>query len=224
MVPVRFVPAHRANYGGKRTMKVEYLVLHYTANDGDSDSANAAYFQRRLTPPTSAHYFVDDDSVTLTVPEDHVAYHCGGSTYYHPACRNANSIGIELCDARRDGQVMATEKTLQNAAQLTAQLMERYGIGLERVVLHYDVTHKACPAYWVRDRSGFEAFKKLVTEAAEMVEKSEMIVDGKRVPVERILKNGVNYVKIRDVAAALGLEVGYEGSIAVLHRPEKEKS
>ena len=45
-----------------------------------------------------------------------------------------------------------------------------------------------------------------------------MIVDGKSVPVERILKNGTNYIKIRDVAKALNLEVGFQGNIAVLSR------
>lgn len=50
----------------------------------------------------------------------------------------------------------------------------------------------------------------------EMVEKSKIIVDGKEVPVERILKDGTNYVKIRDLAAALGLEVSSKGNIAVL--------
>ena len=55
-----------------------------------------------------------------------------------------------------------------------------------------------------------------------MVEQSKMIVDGKTVPVARILKNGTNYVKIRDVAAALGLEVGFTGNIAVLRSPKKE--
>lgn len=53
-------------------------------------------------------------------------------------------------------------------------------------------------------------------EEMEMVEQSKMIVNGKEVPVERILKNGTNYVKIRDVAAALDLEVGFKGSIATL--------
>lgn len=55
-------------------------------------------------------------------------------------------------------------------------------------------------------------------EDREMVEKSKMIVDGKEYPAERILKNGVNYIKVRDLAAALGLKVGHKGSIAVLER------
>ena len=55
----------------------------------------------------------------------------------------------------------------------------------------------------------------------EVVEKSKIIVDGKEVAVERILKDGTNYVKVRDLAAALDLEVGNKGNIAVLTHKEK---
>lgn len=48
-------------------------------------------------------------------------------------------------------------------------------------------------------------------------EKSKIIVDGKEVAVERILKDGTNYVKVRDLAAALDLEVSNKGNIAVLN-------
>ena len=38
--------ANRKNYGSKRNTKViEFLVYHYTANDGDTDENNAKYFQ-----------------------------------------------------------------------------------------------------------------------------------------------------------------------------------
>ena len=50
----------------------------------------------------------------------------------------------------------------------------------------------------------------------EMVEQSKMIVDGKEYTVERILKNGTNYVKIRDLAELLGYVVTSQGSTAVL--------
>lgn len=91
---------------------------------------------------------------------------------------------------------------------------------MSHIIRHYDVTGKLCPKYWVDDPDGIVRFRKLVKEAGEMVETSRMIVDGKEVPVERILKNGTNYVKIRDVAAALGLEVGNQGNVAVLRRKE----
>ena len=63
-----------------------------------------------------------------------------------------------------------------------------------------------------------QKFRKQVEEVGEVVTDSYMIVDGKKVPVQRILKNGTNYVKIRDVAKALNLEVGFQGNIATLKR------
>lgn len=217
MVPMKTQLAHRSNYGGKRTAKIEWIVMHYTANDGDSDESNGRYFQRPLNPVASAHYFVDDDSITRSVPDDYVAYHCGAYRYKHPSCRNANSIGVELCDAKRDGKVMATEKTIQNAAELVYSLCKQYGIPYDHIIRHYDVTGKLCPAYWVQG-DGLAKFRRQVEEVGEVVTDSYMIVDGKKVPVQRILKNGTNYVKIRDVAKALDLEVGFQGNIATLNR------
>lgn len=52
----------------------------------------------------------------------------------------------------------------------------------------------------------------------EVVEQAKIIVDGKEYAVERILKDGTNYIKIRDIAAALGYEVGNQGSTAVLRK------
>ena len=215
MVKIKTNLAHRSNYGGKRTAKIEWIVMHYTANDGDSDESNARYFQQPLNPVASAHYFVDDDSITRSVPDDYVAYHCGAQTYKHPSCRNANSIGVEMCDAKRDGRVMATDKTIQNAAELVYQLCKQYNIPYDHIIRHYDVTGKLCPAYWVKG-DGLQKFRRQVEEVGEVVTDSYMIVDGKKVPVQRILKGGTNYVKVRDIAKALNLEVGFQGNIATL--------
>lgn len=217
MVRIKEQLACRSNYGGRRTNRIEWIVMHYTGNDGDSDESNARYFESPLNPVASAHYFVDDDSITRSVPDEFVAYHCGAQSYKHAHCRNANSIGVELCDARRDGAVMATEKTLQNAAELVYWLCKQYNIPYDHIIRHYDVTGKLCPAYWVHG-DGLIRFRKQVEEVGEVVEQAKMIVDGKSVPVERILKNGTNYIKIRDVAKALNLEVGFQGNIAVLSR------
>ena len=53
MVPIKTQLAHRSNYGGKRTQKIEWIVMHYTANDGDSDESNGRYFQQALNPLAS---------------------------------------------------------------------------------------------------------------------------------------------------------------------------
>ena len=73
--------AARANYGSSRsTSKIIYLILHFTANDGDTDEANGRYFKNKVVR-ASANYIVDDDSVTQSVPDNYIAYAVGGSKW-----------------------------------------------------------------------------------------------------------------------------------------------
>ena len=60
------------------------------------------------------------------------------------------------------------------------------------------------------------AAAKVEQEDDEMVEKSKIIVNGKEVPVKRILKDGANYIAVRDVGDALGYAVSNKGNIPVL--------
>lgn len=140
--------ANSANYGGVRSLNsIKYIVIHYTGNDGDTDENNGTYFKNNVVK-ASAHYFVDDDSITQSVPDNYVAYHCGASTYKHATCRNANSIGIEICDDVKNGVIYPSAATIANAIELTEYLMKKYSISKENVIRHYDVTGKLCPAYW----------------------------------------------------------------------------
>ena len=53
-------------------------------------------------------------------------------------------------------------------------------------------------------------------EETEVVEQAKIIINGKEYTIERILKDGTNYVKIRDLADALGYAVSSKGSTPVL--------
>jgi N-acetylmuramoyl-L-alanine amidase len=142
--------ANRANYGKKRnTANIKYLVYHYTSNDGDHDEGNGNYFHNNVVK-ASAHYFVDDDSVTQSVYDDYVAYSVGGKcqSNHHPLykiCTNSNSISIEMCDTTKDGTVAISEATMANAIELGKIIMKKYNIPLDRVIRHYDVNGKLCP-------------------------------------------------------------------------------
>lgn len=157
--------AHKSNYGTSRPLSlIKYIVIHYTANDGDTDENNGNYFANNSVK-ASAHYFADSDSITQSVPDDYIAYHCGGKTYKHKSCRNSNSIGIELCDDVKNGVVYPSEKTIQNAIELTKSLMKKYNIPKENVIRHYDVTGKKCPMYWLDNSKWLDEFwNKLNTE------------------------------------------------------------
>lgn len=165
--------ANRKNYGASRNVKdIQYIVIHYTANDGDTDENNGKYFHNNVVG-TSAHYFVDDDSVTNTVPDNYIAWHCGGKTYKHKKCRNANSIGIEICDDIKNGVIYPSAKTIENVIELTEYLMNKYSIPKENVIRHYDVTGKLCPAYWVDDfkwKSEFWNKLGVINESKPVVE------------------------------------------------------
>lgn len=140
--------ANKSNYGGTRsTSVIKYIVVHYTGNDGDTDENNANYFRNNIVE-ASAHYFVDDDSITQTVPDNYVAWHCGAKTYKHANCRNTNSLGVEICDDVRNGVIYPSDKTIANALELVEYLMKKYSVPKENVIRHYDVTGKLCPAYW----------------------------------------------------------------------------
>ena len=142
--------ANKSNYGSKRDIsKIKYLVIHYTSNDGDSDESNGKYFVNNVVK-ASSHYFVDDDSVTQSVPDDYVAYAVGGKcqSNHHPMYQivtNTNSISIEMCDNHKDGTVHICDDTLANTYALARALMSKYNITIDRVYRHYDVNGKLCP-------------------------------------------------------------------------------
>ncbi len=159
--------ANRENFTAKqrKLSDIAYLVVHYTGNRGDTAKNNADYFAREVTG-TSAHYFVDENEVWQSVPENHAAWHCGTKgTYYHPACRNANSIGVEVCMLDKHGKLR--QGSVDRAAALVRELMQRYGIPPDRVVRHYDVTHKDCPAPMVSNPALWQAFQTKLTQEDE---------------------------------------------------------
>lgn len=150
--------ANKNNYGSSRkTSAIRYIVVHYTGNDGDTDENNGKYFKNNIVK-ASSHYFVDDDSVTQSVPDNYIAWSVGGNKYancgatgggkHYGKCTNANSISIEICDDVKNGTVYPSAKTIENVIALTKELMKKYNIPVENVIRHFDVTGKACPAYW----------------------------------------------------------------------------
>ena len=172
-----------ANYGSKRdTWKNEYIVIHYTANDGDTAENNLQYFHNNVVK-ASAHYFVDEKEICSSVPVNYIAYHCGGSLQgsgghtFYKKCRNSNSIGIELC-SRKDskGNYYFKEETMLNAAALVRELMKEYNIPIDRVIRHYDVTGKICPAPFISEKA-WGNFKSLIKGVEEMEKKYKGVTD-----------------------------------------------
>ncbi len=164
---MEFVACNMANYRAGRTQPVRYIVLHYTANNGDTAKNNCDYYHRVGGLQASAHYFVDEYGAMQSVRECDTAWHCGaeaGRRYWHPECRNANSIGIEMCSRKyANGHYYIKPETVNNALALAKDIMRRYGIDADHVVRHYDVTGKRCPMPWVDDPQQWTAFKDMLS-------------------------------------------------------------
>lgn len=135
---------------GKRTEKVQYIVIHYTGSEGTAQN-NISYFNA-ANRNASAHYFVGRDGVVCEYcdPKTYYAWHCGGSLEsshhpYHGKCTNRNSIGIEICTHYNGKNWEFTDKAVTAAVELTKDLMKQFNVPVDRVIRHYDVTGKACP-------------------------------------------------------------------------------
>lgn len=166
---IPFKQCNPRNYRKGREFTINWICLHFTANNGDTAQNNADYFAREGGLNASAHYFVDTERIVQSVKDSDTAWHCGrerGGSYYND-CRNANSIGIEMCSVIRNGVYVIPEETMKRAAKLTRELMAKHHVPVSRVCRHYDVTHKDCPEPWVRNPKLWEKFKTMLTEEVE---------------------------------------------------------
>ena len=163
---ITFKGCNPSNYRKGREFPVHWIVLHFTANNGDTAKNNADYFANNANLRASAHYFVDPNEIYQSVKDSDTAWHCGrerGGSYYND-CRNANSIGIEMCSVIRNGVYVIPDATVRNAAELVRYLMARHHVPVSRICRHYDVTHKECPEPWVRNPQLWQKFKTMLTE------------------------------------------------------------
>lgn len=155
MYPIKL--CNKANYGSKRNKNIEYIVIHYTSNQGDTALNNVTYFAREtLKNPASANYFVDEKEIWVSVPDDFIAYHCGAKTYKHKTCRNSNSLGIEICMNDKNGNIRYD--SIKNAISLTQNLTKKYNIPISNILRHYDITGKNCPAPMVENPKLWQEF------------------------------------------------------------------
>ncbi|MFG3796952.1 peptidoglycan recognition protein family protein [Bacillus licheniformis] len=161
-----YVKVNKYTRPGLKLSGVKGIVMHWTATPGASALNERNYFNGTCIADkryASAHYFVDRKEVQLIIPENEVAYHAHDQNrcYVSFLKPNANTkaIGVEMC-VEKNGQIHS--ETIQNAAEVVADLCRRYGLSTDKIVRHYDVTNKSCPAPWVRDSSQLAAFRKKV--------------------------------------------------------------
>ena len=158
---------------------VDNLVIHYVGAISSAKN-NCKYFAGG-NRNASAHFFTDKE-IWQSIPLNKSAWHCGGGLQdtgtkmvegnkgatLHGKCKNASSIGIELCCTRDSkGRIVPSETAIQTAIPLVKWLMEEFDIPPSRVVRHFDVTGKHCPNGYISKTEWAKLHKRLTGTATK---------------------------------------------------------
>lgn len=188
---------------------VRYLTIHSTGN-----AKSTAQNERNwLTSPTnnrqaSFHIVVDEKQAIQCIPFNEVAYHAGDGQ----GDGNRSSIGMEICESGDRA------KTLANAAELAAKLLNEYNLPISKMVQHNHWSGKDCPRIlrnqsYIKNNMDWAYFVGLVKKELGELEKQKVEIvlpDGKVFIAQAINDNGSNYVQLRPVLEALGFKVGWK--------------
>lgn len=136
------------------TMVPTRIVIHNTANDASAD--NEVAYMHRNNKKVSFHFAVDDVEIIRALPLDRNSWNAGDGS---SGKGNREGISIEICYSRSGGERWL--KAIDNAAKLTAKLIEDYGFGIDKVTKHKDYSGKHCP-HRILDEYGWENFLTLV--------------------------------------------------------------
>lgn len=123
-----------------RNGAIKYICIH---DVGASSSArnNRDYFNGG-DRGASADFFIDSNNIIQCIDYNKNYSWAVGDGKGIYGITNNNSISIEMC---LEANLRPSSTTVTNTINLTQQLMRELNIPLERVVRHYDASHKSCP-------------------------------------------------------------------------------
>lgn len=139
----------------KRNDPIMYIVIHYTGAEGTAKN-NIDYFNGGNRSASADFFISQNGEIWQYNPniEKQYSWHCGGGRQsskggtFYGICKNANSIGIELCTHKQNGEWIFYDATINSARILVKYLMETYNIKQKNVIRHYSVNGKNCPAVY----------------------------------------------------------------------------
>ncbi len=137
------------------------MAIHYTANPGSTAKNNRDYFEGlkdNHSNEVSSHFVVGlEGEIVQCIPTNEISYATNS--------RNVDTLSIECCHLDETGKF--NEATYQSLVELTAYLCNRFGLDIDHVIRHYDVTGKNCPKYYVEHPEAWEQLKKDISAEME---------------------------------------------------------
>lgn len=141
----------------KRRGNVEWIVVHYTGVVASARSVRNSLVRSYPERKVSTHYIIDEKNEIEMLNPYFVANHIGGaSKTKRLPVTNANSIGVDICPKKINWKTTNAGDTdwyipvivEVRACDFVARLALQYGVPLDHIVRHYDVTGKLCPRPW----------------------------------------------------------------------------
>ncbi len=133
--------------------EVKNVAIHYTANPGSTAMNNRDYFEGlkdNHSNQVSSHFVVGlEGEIVQCIPTNEISYATNS--------RNVDTISIECCHPDESGKF--NNATYESLVELTAYLCNRFGLDIDHVIRHYDVTGKNCPKYYVENPEAWEQLK-----------------------------------------------------------------
>lgn len=150
-IKINTLLAKSISYGSVRDLNnVKYIVIHYTADKGDTAQNNAKYYANTNTRQAGAHFFVDKQGeVWCSVKIERTAWAVGndyrsgakGEATYYTKCTNSNSVSIELCDC-----LSGTNWEQMKTTRQLVKYIQKKCKNAKTIIRHWDVNGKQCPA------------------------------------------------------------------------------
>lgn len=148
-IETALIPVDGDSRRGEFLESANDIVIHYVGNPGTSAMANRNWYADSQST-VSSHFIVGlEGEVLLCVPLNEKSSASND--------RNKDTISIETCHPDETGQF--SEVTYESLVRLTAWLCQKYNLGTDHIIRHYDVTGKICPKYFVENEAAWEQFK-----------------------------------------------------------------
>ena len=127
------------------TGRVEYITIHNSEDiiqaigTTDSEQYTRATWPNCNMKDARVHYFIDYEDCWQNLKDNEVGWHCGNSV------GNDTSIAIEII---MKGDNSENDKIAEErGALLAAILLDKYNLGIDRLVTHKFWSGKECPLY-----------------------------------------------------------------------------
>lgn len=160
----QFIEPSKINRPQTMLKSIDTIVVHFFGLAGCSAQSSRDYMNNlsngmfgnyeelkaKNIPTVSSHFVIGlEGEIIACVPTNEIAY-----------CSNkANSHCISIEFAHPDVTGKPNKSTYTSLVKLVAYLCKEYNIDVEKVIRHYDVTGKICPAYYVRNTNEWSQFK-----------------------------------------------------------------